>query len=139
MQRSIKIHVITVEALCLGVTADDFRSYLSKWNDRVAILRGFFLHEVRRKPHSIYIFDRSQAQDDAKKRGASFNIREAPDIRLWLAFTARFNELYEQDREAFFDEAFAQRESRRVVFTWAAALFGIKKSRLALMTILMRY
>ena len=51
----------------------------------------------------------------------------APDIRLWLAFTARFNELYEQDREAFFDEAFAQRESRRVVFTWAAALFGIKK------------
>ncbi len=136
MQSGIWIHVVTVEALCLGVTADDFGSYLSKWNGRDAILRGFFLHEVRRKPHSIYIFDRSQAQDDAKKKGASFNIPEAPDIRLWLAFTARFNELYEQDREAFFVEAFAQREHRRVVFTWAAALFGIQKSRLALMTTL---
>ncbi len=136
MQSGIWIPVVTVEALCLGVTADGFGSYLSKWNGRDAILRGFFLHEVRRKPHSIYIFDRSQAQDDAKKKGATFNIPEAPDIRLWHAFTARFNELYEQDREAFFDEAFAQRESRRVVFTWAAALFGIQKSRLALMTTL---
>ena len=61
-ESGVLIHVGTVMAHCSGVTATDFGSYMSRWYDEDAILRGFYLYETRRKVHSVYIFDRFKAQ-----------------------------------------------------------------------------
>ena len=54
-----------------GVTANDFQSYLQKWYAKDPILRGFFLHELRRKVVAVFIFDRYEAQ--IRMANASFH------------------------------------------------------------------
>jgi len=78
-------------------TSDIHNYYLNfSWND--PIVRGFFLHEIRRKVHSIYIFDRFEAQ---KVYAKTEDLPIAPDVRLWVEFLDIYLSSYEKEHGAF--------------------------------------
>ena len=110
-----------------GLRSSDIHNYYLNfaWND--PIVRGFFLHEYRRKVHSIFIFDRFEAQKQYAKTGDQ---PVAPDVRLWVDFCDIFVSSYEKDNGAFLEAVFIERVSRRKEpYNLADALFGIKASR----------
>jgi hypothetical protein len=129
-ESGIWLHVSIVLALCPGVTGADFVSYVKDWYCKNPVLRGFYVHEVRRKVHSVFIFDRLKAQQLQLCEESSWKCPEAPDIRMWILFFRCFGAKFYTDREAFYEEVFELRQNRRVTYTWAEALFGITESRL---------
>ena len=124
----ISIHIVLEK--CNALTLKDFKHYWAHYCDRDALQRGFFLHEVRRKSHSIFIFDRSTAQAEFKIHG---KLPDAPKIRMWMTFLGLFHSHYGINRELLYTELFAIHTSHeQVSHTLAGSLFGVKASRLDL-------
>jgi len=90
------------------------------------ILRGLYLHIIRRKVDSIYIFDRYAAQ----LKQLSCDPPEAPDVRIWKEFLSLYTSSFEHDTEAFYNACFQTRETHQhVSYTFADILFKISASR----------
>ena len=90
------------------------------------ILRGLYLHIIRRKVDSIYIFDRYAAQ----LKQLSCDPPEAPDVRIWKEFLSLYTSSFERDTEAFYNACFQTRETHQhVSYTFADILFKISASR----------
>ena len=118
----------------LGITQALINSYLKEWYAaRDPLLRGLYLHEVRREAKSVFIFDRSLVE-----RSKGTKAPDAPDIRLWRGFLEHFEAQYLREREQFLLNVFELRRNSRVALEYSLAdvLFGVKESRLALTKVL---
>jgi hypothetical protein len=75
------------------------------------------MHEVRRKEHLVYMFDRSSAKIEFVLHG---KILDESNIRMWISFLGLFHILYEINRCLFFTEPFEIHLShKQVSSTWA--------------------
>ena len=66
---------------CRDLSSEDFKCYMELGYGQDPVVRGFFVHEKRRKVVAIFIFDRSIAQGALASGGSRI---DAPNIRLWM-------------------------------------------------------
>jgi len=120
---SVWVSIDIVLVKCAGLSSKDMNKYLKDFYYEApaeALRRGFYVHEKKKKVHSIYVFDRTKAMQPP----------DAPDIRLWLEFIALYGQYYVANRGTFLNALFEVRKSHtQVAYTMADILFGISSSR----------
>ena len=124
------LSVDIVVKMCRDVELLDFKQYMKLGSGKIPSERGFFLHEIERKLHSIFIFDRPVAKNMLAK---GHPLNEAPSIRHWIEFLDIFTANFERNSEEFYRMVFAPRCSRlHVPYTLTSSHFGIESSRITL-------
>ena len=116
---------------CPGVEKVDFTKYTRLGEGRDLLFWGFHLHIHERKLHSIFIFNRHEAQ----KKQLSQQPLDAPNVRIWLEFLSLCKTTFARDTDSLYNASFQPRLSHeRVPYTFADIIFSIKVSRAELKT-----